>query len=116
MGQQIDVQNLMSGVQNTLAVGRVFGEPIERDGVTVIPVAIVGGASGGGGGGNDDENGSGAGFGVRARPAGVYVIRSGHVEWQPALDLNRVIIGGQAVAVIGLLTLRGYLKRRAKRS
>ena len=76
---------------------RVFGEPIERDGVTIIPVARV---AGGGGGG---ERG---GYGFRAAPIGVYAIKEGRVAWHPALDLNRVILGGQLVAVAIALVVR----------
>ncbi|SDT49089.1 hypothetical protein [Actinoplanes derwentensis] len=112
-------------------VGRVFGTPIERDGVTVIPVAIVGGGAGGGGGGldsPDDEhaggngasaensvaggNGSGGGYGFGARPAGVYVIRDGDAHWRPAIDVNKIVIGGQLVAVAAFLLVRAILRRR----
>ncbi|WP_206155880.1 hypothetical protein [Cellulomonas taurus] len=42
------------------------------------------------------------GFASHARPLGVYVVRDGEVTWRPALDLNRVILGGQIVgAVVG---------------
>jgi hypothetical protein len=43
---------------------------------------------------------------------GAYVLRDGELRWQPALDVNRVILGGQVVAVIALLTLRTWLKAR----
>jgi hypothetical protein len=42
------------------------------------------------------------------------VIRDNGVSWQPALDLNRVILGGQALGLVALLTLRSFLKKRAK--
>lgn len=50
----------------------VFGEPVERDGVTVIPVAqlIYGTGGGGGGGSSADEFGAGAGGGALTRPIG----------------------------------------------
>jgi uncharacterized spore protein YtfJ len=96
-----------------LSVNRVFGEPFERDGVTVIPVASITGG-GGGGGDNSAEGGSGGGFGMLAKPAGVYVIRGTDVSWQPAFDLNRVIVGGQLLGLVALLTLRSFVKKRAK--
>ena len=37
----MDVNDILSQARDTLTVGRVFGEPIERDGVIVIPVAKV---------------------------------------------------------------------------
>jgi uncharacterized spore protein YtfJ len=88
---------------------QVFGEPIERDGVIYLPAAKV---RGGGGGGGDTDGNGGGGFGLTARPAGMYVIRDGNAEWKPALDLNRVILGGQIVAIVALLVLRSILKRR----
>jgi hypothetical protein len=42
------------------------------------------------------------------------MIRGGEVTWRPALDLNRVIPGGQVVAVVLLLTIRSIVKRRAR--
>ncbi|WP_430792039.1 spore germination protein GerW family protein [Actinoplanes sp. G11-F43] len=99
-------------------VERVFGAPIERDGVTVVPVAVVGGGAGGGGGGEsgeetaDGKSGSGGGYGYTARPAGVYVIRNGEAQWRPAVDVNKIVLGGQLVGVVALLVIRSLLRRR----
>ena len=46
----------------------------------------------------------------------MFVIRDGAVRWRPAVDVNRVILGGQLVAITALLTLRLYLKLRARRT
>ena len=48
-------------VRDAMSVKRVFGEPYEQDGVTIIPVAWV---AGGGGGGGDAEGNGGGGFGL----------------------------------------------------
>ncbi len=103
---------IMDRARDVLTVRRVYGEPIERDGVTVIPAATV---RGGGGGGSDVEGNGGGGFGVMASPAGVYVITEGRVRWRPALDLNRTIFMGQLVAIVFLLTVRSVVKAIAKR-
>jgi uncharacterized spore protein YtfJ len=87
---------------------QVFGAPIERDGALFVPTAKV---RGGGGAGGDTEGNGGGGFGLTAKPAGMYVIRDGDAEWRPAMDLNRVIIGGQIVAIVALLVLRSILRR-----
>jgi len=50
-------------------------------------------------------------LGVRAKPAGVFVIKDGDAAWRPALDVNRVILGGQLVAITAILTLRPILLR-----
>ena len=50
---------------------------------------------------------------VHVTPLGVYVIRGSDVTWQPALDLQRIITGGQAVGALAILTvLVGLLRRR----
>ena len=103
------VDTAMSNLQDHLKPDLVFGAPIERDGAVFLPAAKV---RGGGGGGGDTEGNGGAGFGLTAKPAGMYVIRNGTATWQPALDLNRVILGGQIVAIVALLVLRSILRRR----
>ncbi|PWU19995.1 MAG: sporulation protein [Candidatus Rokuibacteriota bacterium] len=80
---------------------RVFGEPYESGGVTVIPAAAV---RGGGGAGGDAEEAGGGGFGVAARPVGAWIVRGDEVSWRPAVDVNRAILGGQIVAIVALLT------------
>lgn len=110
----VNVEDILSGARDSMTVKRVFGDPIEKDGLTVIPVARVSGG-GGGGGGQDEQGsgGSGAGYGVNAKPVGVYVIREGKLSWQPAVDVNRVIMGGQILVIVALLVLRTYLKARS---
>jgi len=103
--------------KDVLTTERVFGTPFERNGTTVIPAAAVRGGGGGGKGEGPEGmgGGSGSGFGMSARPIGAFVIRDGNVTWQPAIDANRAILGGQILAGIALLTVRTFLKRRARR-
>ena len=113
----MDVREVLDQTRDAISVKRVFGDPVERDGVTVIPVARVLGGAGGGGGTSPHDvagSGAGAGYGVRATPAGVYVIRGDSVEWEPALNLNRVILGGQLVAIVLILAIAAVLRARAK--
>ena len=79
-----------------------------------IPVARVrGGVGGGSGTGPDNEgSGSGGGGGFSAEPAGVYVVKDGDVSWRPAVDVNRIAVGGQIVAIVMFLVLRSVLRRR----
>jgi uncharacterized spore protein YtfJ len=95
-----NVDEMWRGVRDSVTVRRVYGKPIESDGVTVIPAAVVHGGAGGGG---DNEGNGGGGFGVGARPIGAYVIRNGKVSWRPAFDLNRVLL---IVAALAYLIVR----------
>ena len=105
----MSVQDVIAQAKDSLTVKRVFGDPYEKDGVVLVPAAAV---RGGAGGGNDPEGkGGGSGFGLAARPVGAFVIRQGEVHWQPAIDVNRAILGGQVVA---LLVIRTIVKARTK--
>lgn len=108
-------EEIVQGIRDGVSVQRVFGEPIERDGVTVIPVATIRGGGGGGGGGTETEGGSGGAFRMGAKPVGVYEIKNGEVIWRPALDLNRIITGAQFVFLAMLLAWRSVARRRAKK-
>jgi uncharacterized spore protein YtfJ len=104
------VAELVSSLRDMMTVARVYGEPYERDGVTVIPAATVRGGAGGGFGKKDTsgEEGEGGGLGLIARPAGVYVIREGKVTWQPAVDVNRIV----ALGVLGWVAVTWVVARR----
>jgi uncharacterized spore protein YtfJ len=103
----------LDAVRDVLTVKRVFGEAYEMNGVTVIPVAAIRGG-GGGGGGEDSQHqvGAGAGLGVIARPVGVFVVNGDRVQWQPAMDITRIVLGGQIVAIAALLVLRRLIEGR----
>lgn len=108
----------LEGVRDSLTVGRVFGDPIEVDGIAVIPVARVRGGAGGGGGeskeGEQPGSGFGGGFGMDARPVGVYEIHDGEVEWKPALDVTRLAKGGQVLAAICFVCVTLVMLRRPR--
>ncbi len=77
------VDAMLSMIRDSLTVSRVYGEPVERDGVTVIPAALV--VAGGGGG----------------------------VRWVPAVDVNRLLIGLSFVAFRVMRRRRLAARRRA---
>jgi uncharacterized spore protein YtfJ len=114
--QTMEVQEVLAQARDSLTVKRVYGEPYEKDGVTVIPAARVQGGAGAGGGEDPQGQGkgSGSGFGVTARPVGAFIIREGELSWRPAVDVNRIILGGQVVLIVALLTIRTIIKARAK--
>ncbi|WP_421741830.1 spore germination protein GerW family protein [Cellulomonas sp.] len=126
-----DPADVTRAVNDTLTVRRVFGEAYEREGTLVIPVARVWGATGSGSGsgevgarsdtesedvpaGVQQGHGGGGGYGVHVKAVGVFVVDGSGAHWQPALDLNRVILGGQLVGavVLSALALAWAVKRR----
>ncbi|MGH2488692.1 MAG: hypothetical protein ACRDFR_03620 [Candidatus Limnocylindria bacterium] len=108
----MNVDEMLQGARDTMTVSRVYGEPIERNGVTLIPAADV---MGGGGGGSDTENNGGGGFGVRARPVGTWIIRGDDVTWEPAIDATQVALRGMLVAIVFLFVVRSVVKSLARR-
>jgi uncharacterized spore protein YtfJ len=126
----MDIHEVLNHARDARTVKRVFGDPYEKDGVTVIPVANVMGGAGGGGGsgagvrsGSGDaavadgapESGYGIGYGLRATPAGVYVIKNGEVEWKPALDVNRVALQRTGAIIAGLFVVRSIIRTLVRR-
>jgi uncharacterized spore protein YtfJ len=115
-------KEILEQARDAFSVRRVYGEPIERDGMLVVPVAaVLGGGGAGGGEGRPAEtappgSGAGGGWGGVARPVGVYVIGGGQVRWRPAVDVNLAILGGQAVLIVGLLVVRSVLRARRRRA
>ena len=111
------VEELLGSARDSLSVQRVYGEPYEKNGVTLIPAAAVRGGAGAGEGEDEQHaGGMGGGFGMAARPIGACQIKDSEVTWIPAADTTRVIMAGQVVAIVALLVLRSILKSRSKRS
>jgi uncharacterized spore protein YtfJ len=109
----MDFQEMITSARDSMTVKRVYGDPYERDGVTVIPAAaLMGGAGGGTGEQPGGDAGGGGGFGLRARPVGAYVVTDDKVKWEPAFDLNRVILGCQ---LLGLAPSPSRRRRRPRR-
>lgn len=104
----MNLGEFISTARDAITVKRVFSEPYQSEGVTVIAAASVAGGAGGGSGQGPDGSGDGGGFGVGARPAGAYVIRGGKVSWVPAVDVNR-LIGTLGVVAVAYLLTRAYV-------
>ena len=122
---------LLEQARDSLGAKRVFGEPYEKNGITVIPAARVMGGAGAGSDGaritsGDNEGtdaigetrpgGSGLGYGMVGSPAGAFVIKGDDVRWMPAVDVNRLMVGFQVVAIVFLLVIRSVAKARAKKA
>ena len=121
--QQSMLERLADLVQVNANSKQVYGEPVERDGATIIPVARIqwgfGAGSfghgaterGGGGGGRGGRGGQGGGRGgqrgggrgVRAQPAGFVIIKDGEAEFRAFNDARDfALLAG--VALAGLVT------------
>jgi uncharacterized spore protein YtfJ len=107
----MNVDEMLTGVRDALTVKRVYGDPIERDGILIIPAARLRGGAGGGG---DSENNAGGGFGITAKPVGAFVVRDGNVAFEPAVDVNRVIGLSILAFIVAVWSWRSVAKARAK--
>jgi uncharacterized spore protein YtfJ len=102
----MNVTEVLNTAKDAITVKRVYAEPYEKNGLTVIPAAVVSGGAGGGTGQDDKgQEGGGGGYGMSGRPAGAFVIKDGQVNWRPALDPNRI------VTMVGLAVIAYLLSR-----
>jgi uncharacterized spore protein YtfJ len=87
----------------------IFGEAVERDGTTVIPVAKAQWGFGGGVGRRKDQDGAGGGGGVQVKPVGFIEIKNGAAEFRPirTVSLPLMIAGGISVLLL-LRTLKRF--------
>ena len=111
----MDAMAVLAGARDVITTQRVIGEPYEKNGVTVIPVFSASGGGGGGEGTGSDGKGTGGGLGLSVKPLGAFVIRGDDVRWLPAVDVTRVVIGGQLLTVIALLAIRSIVRSRTRR-
>jgi uncharacterized spore protein YtfJ len=127
----MDIGKLLAKASDDISVRRAFGAAYEKDGVLIIPVAIV--AGGGGGGTSRSRHGNsaapqddaapdaapdsvpvdaGAGFGGLVLPSGAYVVKGDQVRWVPAVDVTIVVLASLTLARI----LARAMTRRRKLS
>jgi uncharacterized spore protein YtfJ len=97
------LERLAQQVQVNANAKQVYGEPVERDGATIIPVAKVQWGFGGGSLGRGPAERGGGGGGVRAYPTGFIELRNGKAEFRPIQDpMAPALLAGVGLAV-GLL-------------
>ena len=133
----MDVENLLAKAADNLSVRRAFGTAYQKDGMLIIPVAIVAGGGGGGTGGNRRGNpaaGSppeeattahditpqdsgrteaGGGFGGLVLPSGAYVVKGDQVRWVPALDVTIAVLA--SLSLVRMLARTWTRQRRHRR-
>jgi uncharacterized spore protein YtfJ len=130
----MDAGNLLAKVADNLSVRRAFGAAYEKDGMLVIPVALVAGV---GGGTARTQRGdqavpadsppeeatvahdappqdsrpadAGGGFGGLVLPSGVYIVKGDQVRWVPAVDVTVVVLASLSLARV---LARTWTRRR----
>lgn len=105
------LETLADRIGNSIHARTVYGEPVERQGVTVIPVAKARYGFGGGSGvSKAAEHGAGGGGGASVRPIGYIEIRDGssrfHSIRDPATAVSMIAVSG----FFGWLALRSLVR------
>jgi uncharacterized spore protein YtfJ len=78
------MEKLAERIGANAGASAVFGEPIARDGHTIVPVAQSMWGTGAGAGDSDEEgSGMGGGGGAMTRPVGYLDITDGGATWVP---------------------------------
>jgi uncharacterized spore protein YtfJ len=129
----------LAQVADNLSVRRAFGTAYEKDGMLIIPVALVAGGGGGGAGRNrrgdpaagpdsppeaaataDDSTpqdsgrtGAGGGFGGLILPSGAYVVKGDQVRWVPAVDVTIAVLA--SLSLVRMLARTWTRQRRHRR-
>ena len=136
----MDVGEILLKASENLSVRRSFGAAYEKDGVLIIPVAMV--AGGGGGGTAKPRKGgpaagpdspppagpatgetppgaarteTGGGFGGLVVPAGAYVVKGDQVRWVPAVDATVVIVASLSLVRVLARTWTSWREHRGRR-
>ena len=92
----------LSRIDEKATVRTVFGEPIQKNGRVIIPVAKVAYGFGFGGGRNaekeqqeeESREGAGGGAGVSVRPVAILEVSEQETRIRPIVDVTRVVVAG----------------------
>jgi uncharacterized spore protein YtfJ len=90
----------------SIGVRSAYGDPVQIEGVTIVPVALVTYGFGGGGEGDESDGAAGGGGGGMAVPIGAYVKSGGAARFEPnlisllAVGIPFVWVAGKALARI----------------
>ena len=105
---------LVEALGGTASAQAVFGTPIEKDGVTIVPVASVRYGAGGGGGrrpgrkkresGDPNQIGYGHGGGVQAVPVGYIELRGGEARYRRIADPARPMAVALLFPLVGAVS------------
>jgi uncharacterized spore protein YtfJ len=125
----MDTENILARLAENLSVRRAFGAAYEKDGMLIIPVALVAGGGGGGTGARPDgppgagsaeqdaapkdsrRADAGGGYGGLVLPSGAYVVKGDQVRWVPAVDTTILVLA--SLSLVRVLT-RAWTRRRGR--
>ena len=102
MNDKTFVERIADIIQVNANAKQVYGEPVERDGTTIIPLARVQWGFGGGGLGRGAAERGGGGGGARATAIGYIELRDGKSEFRP-IHHSGDVAALAAVAAAGIL-------------
>jgi uncharacterized spore protein YtfJ len=105
------IERIGRAVGKRAQASAVFGEPVQRDGVTVIPVARARFGFGGGGGTGPAEekgqgSGSGGGGGGAVSPVGYIEVRDGSATFKRILTPMDLLPLAAAAAIMAIAVRR----------
>ena len=109
---------LAERIGGRLGAATVFGAPVERDGVTVVPVAVARFGIGAGGGSDPSkgQEGEGGGGGGVVAPTGYIELKDGRSRYVPVVHPARMlalVLG--AVVSIFVIVRATQVPRRARK-
>jgi uncharacterized spore protein YtfJ len=110
------LNKFMESLGGTASAKAVFGEPVEKDGVTIVPVARVRYGGGGGGGrgprrkkkgdaGDAEQVGFGHGGGVQAAPVGFIELSGGRASYRRIADPARPMVIALMFPLVGAISI-----------
>jgi uncharacterized spore protein YtfJ len=105
---------LAERIGGQLGASTVYGSPVERDGVTVIPVAAARFGIGAGSGTDPGkrQEGEGGGAGAMSTPAGYIEIKDGRSRFVPVVHPARMLALICCTVLAGLAIARPMAARR----
>ena len=94
-----------------LGASTVYGTPVERDGVTVVPVAVARFGFGAGSGSDPSkrQEGEGGGGGGTVTPAGYIELKNGRSRYVPIVHPTRMVALVLGAVIAALLAMRPML-------
>ena len=96
-------------LHSTATVRNVYGEPVQANGKTIVPVARIGYGFGAGAGDSKDESGGGGGGGVGIAPLGVIEVTDQGTRFVGISQAPKLL------AMLGLGFVIGFVAGRRRR-